>query len=257
MITKRLDQLIGNGAQSDVYAVDNKAIKVFKEHCSKIEVFYEALINSVVESLNLPVPKVCEVIQIENKMAIVMDLIEGVSMEQVIFNDMNNVALYIDEIVDLQIKIHNININAPGFLTMQDRLKQRISQSSILDDSHKKNMLGLLDGFVFGNSLCHGDFHFKNLIKTDQDIIIIDWADATSGSPEADLCRTYLIYELHSPKGFADIYLDLYCKKTNKKRCDILKWLPVIAGARLTEKNETEKEQLLQWIEMDLSDFSK
>lgn len=257
MVTQRLDKLIGKGAQADVYAVDNKAIKVFKEQCSKTEVFYEALINSMVESLNLPVPKIYEVIQIENKMAIVMDLIEGTSMQQVILNDMNNLALYIDKIIDLQIKIHSINISVPGFPTMKDRLKQRISQSPILDNSQKENLQGLLNGFDFGTSLCHGDFHFMNLIKTDQNIVIIDWVDTTSGSPEADLCRTYLLYELHSPKGFADIYLDVYCKKTNKKRGDILKWLPIIAGARLTEKNESEKGQLLQLVEMELSDSSK
>lgn len=253
--TKRLGKLIGKGAQADVYAVDNKAIKVFKEHCSKIEVFYEALVNSVVESIDLPVPKIYEVIQIENRMGIVMDLIEGISMEQVILNDLNNLEFYLDQIIDLQIKIHSINIQVPGLLNMKDRLEQRISQSPILNNSQKKSLHGLLNGFDFGASLCHGDFHLMNLIKTDQNIVAIDWVDATYGSPEADLCRTYLLAELYSPEGFADIYLDLYCQKTNKQRKDILKWLPVIAGARLTERNESEEERLLQWVEMDLDNF--
>lgn len=53
MVYSKLDKLIGQGAQADVYAVGDKAVKVFKEHCSKTEVFYEALINSVVEGLDL------------------------------------------------------------------------------------------------------------------------------------------------------------------------------------------------------------
>jgi thiamine kinase-like enzyme len=126
-------------------------------------------------------------------------------------------------------------------------LASRISQSPILDDSQKGNLPELLNGFDFGTSLCHGDFHLMNLIKTNQHIVIIDWVDATLGSPEADLCRTYLLYRLHAPKSFADKYLDLYCMKTNKSRDDILKWLPIIAGARLSEKNESEKDLLLQY----------
>lgn len=109
-----------------------------------------------------------------------------------------------------------------------------------------------MNGFDIGSSLCHGDFHFMNLMMTDQGIIIIDWVDATSGSPEADLCRTYMLYVLYAPEGFADMYLDVYCRKKNKKRGDILKWLPIIAGARLSEKNEPEQEQLLKWVEMDV-----
>lgn len=248
MVYSKLDKLIGQGAQADVYAVGDKAVKVFKEHCSKTEVFYEALINSVVEGLDLPVPKIYEVIQLDNRMAIVMGLIEGTSMEQVIINDLNNVANNIEKIIDLQIKIHSTQINVPGFLTMKDRIKQRISQSPVLDNSQRQHLQGLLDSFASGNSLCHGDFHFKNLIKTEQDIVIIDWVDATSGNPEADLCRTYLLFALYAPKGFADTYLDIYCKKAKKTQAAILKWLPVIAGARLSEKNEAEREQLLQWV---------
>lgn len=119
LIIKGLDKLIGRGAQADDYAVDNKAYKVFKKHCSKAGVFYEASINSMVESLNLPVPKIYEVIQIENRMAIVMELIEGTSMKEIVLNDMENLNFYIDRVIDLQMKIHSININVSVFPTMK------------------------------------------------------------------------------------------------------------------------------------------
>lgn len=249
MFIKRLDKLIGCGAQADVYAIDNKAIKVFKEQSSKTAVFCEAAIHSMVETINLPAPKIYEVIQIENKMAIVMELIEGISMKQIVMNDMDNLSFYLDTVTNLQEKLHGISVNVPGFPTMKDKFRQRIFLSSLLSDSQKEKLQAMLNGFTIGNSLCHGDFHLMNLIKTENEIVIIDWIDATSGSPEADLCRTYLLYELYSPKGFADMYLDVYCRKTNKNRNEILKWLPIIAGVRLSENNKQEKDQLLQWVD--------
>lgn len=74
----------------------------------------------MVENTRLPVPKIYEVIQFENKMAIVMELIEGTSMMQAILNDLNNIPFYIDSITDLQIKMHSIS--AFGFPTMSDKL---------------------------------------------------------------------------------------------------------------------------------------
>ncbi len=239
MIINKFDKLIGSGAQADVYSVDHKAIKVFKEHCPKSEAFCESAIHSMVENFKLPVPKIYEVIQLENKMAIVMDLIEGTSMQQILINDPNNISFYIDSVTDLQIKIHSID--ALGFPTLKDKSTQRISNSALLNNLQKERLLALLNGFDMGTNLCHGDFHFMNLIMTDQGIIIIDWVDATAGSPEADLCRTYMLYKLSSPKGFADMYMDVYCKKANKNRNDILKWLPIIRRQVIREERIGER----------------
>ena len=49
---------------------------------------------------------------------------------------------------------------------------------------------------------------------------------------EADFVPDLLTICLYAPKGFADTYLDIYCKKAKKTQAAILKWLPVIAGAR-------------------------
>ena len=247
---EKLDKLIGSGAQADVYCVGNKAIKLFKEHCLKAEVFYEAAIHSMVENIKLPIPKIYEVIEYKGRMAIVMDLIEGTSMKQIIRNDINNIDSYIDIIIDLQIKIHSIN--AFGFPKMKDRLPQCITNSTVLNNQQKEKLMVLLNRFNKGISLCHGDYHFNNLIMTNKTLMVIDWVDATCGSPEADLCRTYMLYSLYAPKGFADMYLNVYCQKTNKAHNEILKWLPIIAGARLSEKNEEEKDKLIKWVEMDV-----
>ncbi len=201
----------------------------------------------MVENAALPVPKLYEVIKYENKMAIIMELIEGITMRDQMLKDMANIESYLERIVDLQITIHNRT--GLGLPRMEDRLRRNITVTSLLNAEQKANLVKALDLIEVGNSLCHGDYHFLNLMVAGDKITVIDWVDATCGSPEADLCRSYLLYYIHAPAGFADRYLEVYCRKTGMDRERVLQWLPINAGARLSVKNEAEKEQLLRWVE--------
>lgn len=71
--------------------------------------------------------------------------------------------------------------------------------------------------------------------------------DSTYGCADGDACRTYMIYSLYAPQ-LAELYLTLYCKYSLKEKNDILKWLPVVSAARLSENIANEKEQIMSWI---------
>ncbi|MDD4797679.1 MAG: phosphotransferase [Eubacteriales bacterium] len=103
-----------------------------------------------------------------------------------------------------------------------------------MECERRKNLLRLLESFETDDRLCHGDFHALNLMWTSQGMQIIDWVDAGSGSALADVCRSYLLYLLYRPE-IAQLYLEIYCSKANVAKQRVLMWLPVIAGARLSE----------------------
>jgi len=92
-------------------------------------------------------------------------------------------------------------------------------------------------------------FSYYEFNSTFNGIKVIDWICATSGSPEADIYRTYLLYLL-SNKDFAEIYLETYCKIKKLDKSKILSWATIIAGARLGEyvKDKNEEKILLEII---------
>jgi thiamine kinase-like enzyme len=241
-----LDTKIGEGAQADVYLYNNNAIKVFKENYNKAFVFYEAMITSFIENSGLPISKVHEVLNIDNKIAIKMDYIEGKNLNECLLSDINNAQNYIDIIVDLQIDIHSKNLKLP--LSLKDKLKEKISGNTIIDNNKRKKLLEILNELPEEYSLCHGDFHGNNIINNCNGYYVIDWIDATNGCASADVCRTYMIYSFYS-KELADMYLETYCTRSKRPQEDILAWLPVVAAARLSENNENEKQLILDWIE--------
>lgn len=241
-----LDIKIGEGAQADVYLYNNNAIKVFKEGYNKAFIFYEAMVTSFIENAGLPIAKVYEVLNIDNKIAIKMDYIEGNNLNECLLSDINNAKNYIDIMVDLQIDIHSKNLKLP--LSLKDKLKEKISGNTIIDNNKRKKLLDILNELPEEYSLCHGDFHGNNIINNCNGYYVIDWIDATNGCPSADVCRTYMIYSFYS-KELANMYLDTYCTRSKRPQEDILAWLPVVGAARLSENNENEKQLILDWIE--------
>ena len=48
----------------------------------------------------------------------------------------------------------------------------------------------------------------------------------------------------------ADLYLKLFCKKSDTARQYVEQWLPIVAAAQLTKNNEMEKDFLMKWIDV-------
>ena len=110
-----------------------------------------------------------------------------------------------------------------------------------------------LDAMPNHTKLCHGDFNPSNVIvKEDGSMKIVDWAHATQGNASGDAAITYLEFALKDQK-LADLYLELFCKKSDTAKQYVQKWLPIAAAAQLTKNVPEEKEFLSRWT--DIIDF--
>ena len=58
-----------------------------------------------------------------------------------------------------------------------------------------------------------------------------------------------LVEMMEDPKK-AELYMQIFCKKSDTARQYVNRWLPIVAAAQLTKKKEKEKELLLRWIDV-------
>ncbi|MBP7207950.1 MAG: aminoglycoside phosphotransferase, partial [Mediterraneibacter sp.] len=72
---------------------------------------------------------------------------------------------------------------------------------------------------------------------------------ATQGNASADAAMPYLLFALKDQET-ADLYLKLFCKKSDTARQYVQQWLPIVAAAQLTKDNELEKDFLMKWIDV-------
>ena len=238
-------EIIGQGATTTVYRDGGKAIKMYV-NAPPGEVENEAMLQSYAAKMGLPVPLVYGVREIdESTTALDMEYIPG---KPLLHEGMNKDEGYaaIQTLVKLQCEVHAKN--APGLPTQKDRLSWKINRNSYIDAPAKERLLALLEDLeTKSNKLCHGDFHPLNILYDGKEHWIIDWVDASSGSPLADACRTYIIFKQYL-SHMAGVYLRYFCKEAGARQEDVLAWLPVIAAARMAEGVDERARVLLMGV---------
>ncbi|WP_426980117.1 phosphotransferase [Bacillus pseudomycoides] len=228
---------IGNTAK--IYLYDNKIVKVFKKHFPNTESLYEAKKQEYAYSCGIQVPKVLEVTEIKGRQAIIMEYVIGKTVGDLLIHNMERAEHYISICVNAQQKVHAVVVDSDLLEPMSEKLYRQIKSTHNLDEKQKGKLLRKLDSMVFEPRLCHGDFHPFNLILSNDNVKIIDWVDASAGDIRADVYRTYLLYAQASVE-LAEMYLRIYCKNAGLSRDEVIKWAPIIAGARLSEKVSSE-----------------
>ncbi len=243
----KLEKVIAVRTSKTIYRDGGYAIKVFDEGYSKADILNEALNIARVEETGLSIPGVEEVTKIDGKWAIVTDFIEGKTLARLMAEDHENYAQYMERLVDIQLEMHATP--APEHLNkLLDKMKMKISQTG-LDATTRYELDARLHSMPKHNKLCHGDFNPSNVvIKPDGSYAILDWAHATQGNASADAARTYLLFWLGGDIEGAEMYLDLFCKKSDTAKQYVQKWLPIVAASQSVKGKEEEKEFLMHWV---------
>lgn len=237
-----LGKPIATGNTAEIYLLNNTIVKVFKDYLPETESTYEAAKQKIAYNLGLPVPKILDVTKINGKQAIIMEHIEGRTLGELFLENREQSEVYLRLSIDLQQRIHSVK--ADGLEPMKSKLRRQIESAHRLDEKQKSMLLQKLNSFTYENTLCHGDFHLFNVILTDENMIVIDWVDASVGDIRADVCRSYILYQQFSEE-LAESYIRIYCEKSGLTKKEIMEWAPIIAAARLSENVESEVEERL------------
>lgn len=239
--------LISSSETKCVYRDGDLAIKEFCEGFPKAEVLNEALCNARVEDLpGLHVPKIFGVSVVDGKWSIEKEFIEGKTLEQLMDENPDKIQEYMEQMVDLHLEIHSKA--CPLLNKLKEKTIRALKEEEQLDDSTRYELLTRLDGMPKHTKLCHGDFCPSNIIvKDDGTMYVIDWVHASQGNASADVARTYLLLSLKDSK-LADMYMDMFCEKTDTDKRYVQGWLPIVAAAQLIKKRPEEKELLDKWV---------
>jgi len=247
-----LDNLIAARDTKDIYKDGNKTIKLFKEGISKSNILNEALNTArVEENTDLNIPKLLEVTKIENRWGIVLDYVEGKSLEELMNENPDKVDEYLNLFVDFQLEV--LSKKVPLLGRIKDKFKRKLTDTDMIDENIKYELLQRLDGMKDSNNLCHGDFDPSNIIINENGShYIIDWAHVTMGNAQADAARSFLLFSIQNKEEIGKKYLELFSKKSGISILEIQRWIPIVASTQLM-KNMPNQEFLRHWI--DVVDF--
>jgi aminoglycoside phosphotransferase (APT) family kinase protein len=237
-----LGRLLGSGKEAQIFEYGSRVVKLYPAGGRKEAAFREAAILAGLEGAGLPVPVVWGVRWIDQRWGLVMDRIPGASFAERMSNDPRTMAICLEDMAYLHLRIHTHAAVRLG--SMKTRLALNIRNTAELDPALRTALLHRLHRMRGGDRLCHGDFHPKNVLGEPPAAVVVDWLDATSGDPAADVCRSYLLLELAASE-IAMAYLDTYCRVARISRHRVLRWLPFVAAGRLAENVPHETSRLL------------
>ena len=242
------DKIIAVRNSKTLYRSGDKVIKLFDESYSKADILNEALNQARVEETGLNIPKLLEVTTIDGEWAIVLQYIEGKTLEQLMKANPEKKDEYLKLFVDLQMEVHSKK--APLLNKLKDKMNRKISAAD-LDATTRYDLHTRLDGMPKHDKVCHGDFNPSNIIiSKDGTPFIIDWAHATQGNASADVARTYLLFWLDGDISTAEKYLDLFCKTSDTAKQYVQKWIPIVAASQMVKGKKNEREFLMHWVDV-------
>ena len=232
-----------------IYAAGDRIIKVFDERYTKADVLNEVRNEALVEeNTDLNIPALLEVSHTEEGWCLVRERVEGKTLEQLMQEEPEKLETYMEMFVDLQLDVHKQKVFT--IKRLRHKLMDQINSLKDIDATCRYELSTRLDGMPRHTKLCHGDFNPTNVIvDTKGNFAVIDWAHAAQGNASADAAMTYLLFALEDQK-LADMYIDLFCKKSDTARQYVNRWLPIVAAAQLTKKKAKEKDFLMKWIDV-------
>jgi|GEM_PF-565994 len=224
----------------------------------------EAEATRRVAELGAPAPRVFGTVEIDGRLGIIMELIEGETVNTALRRSPLRIAALARTLAEVHARVHRIT--APDDAgTQLDQLSRKImSARSPLEPRTKEAAVAVLEAMPRGRAVCHGDLHPLNVIMSPhRGPVIIDWDSPSAGNPWCDIARTYLVstggtYHVRgrlertlvgvAGRIFAKEYLQTYSGVTTHPAPapgEFATWLWLNAAARLCEGVEPEKERLI------------
>lgn len=236
-----IGRLLGSGKEAEVFEYGDLALKLYRSIASKASAFREAGNLAILERLALPAPRVHAVGQYDDRWGLLMDRAPGPSFAERMIpsRDMS----YLEAMARLHHAIHGKP--GTGLCSLKARLSVGIRHSQHLDAAARDRLQRQLAALPDDDRVCHGDFHPWNVHGAPGDVMVVDWLDAGSGHPAADVCRTYILIHSADPAA-AMAYVEAYARISGLRAADILAWQAPVAAARLAENVPDETEVLLR-----------
>ncbi len=243
-----LQNPLAHGRTADIYLWDDTHILKLFHHWFPLEdIQYEQAMARAVHASQVKAPAAGEIVQVENRNGLIYERVAGTSMLTLIMQRPWKILGYARQLARLHAQMHSDVFN--GEVPVQRRkIQHKIDHADALTPSIKRKLSDTLNSLPEGDRLCHGDFHPANVLIDGNTENIIDWIDASRGNPLADVARTSVLAlgvaetmqtSNLAMKAFTKLlhatYLRHYFHLRPGGEAEYRRWLPIVAGARLSE----------------------
>lgn len=195
-------EIIGQGANGMVYRIDpDTIVKVYRNPDSLPEIHRERELARAAFVLGIPTAIPYDVVRVGDGYGSVFELLNATSFAKLIINGQKDIDDVAAMSVDLLKLIHSTKVK-PG--TMPDMKAVALDWADFLKDYLPEDKYEKLHRLVAevpeDMHMLHGDYHIKNVMLQDGEVLLIDMDTLCHGYPIFELASMYNAYA-----GYSDV----------------------------------------------------
>ena len=206
-------EVIGQGANGTVYRIDpDTIVKVYMNPDSLPEIHRERELARRAFVLGIPTAIPYDVVKVGEGYGSVFELLSAKSFAKLIKAEPEKLDYYIGLYVDLMKKIHATVVKPED---MPDMKAVAVDWAEFLLDylpEEKANKLvSLMKAIPEDNHMLHGDYHIKNVMMQNGEVLLIDMDTLCHGHPVFELASMFnayvgfLVLEDDGPESFLGV----------------------------------------------------
>ena len=200
-------EVIGQGANGKVYRIDRDTIvKVYLNPDSLPDIQRERELARKAFVLGIPTAIPYDVVRVGDGYGSVFELLNAKSFAKLLINDPSSFDEVVKMSVDLLKKIHSTELK-PG--DMPDMKAVALGWADFLKDhlpaEQAEKLRALIAAVPEDHHMMHGDYHIKNVMLQDGEVLLIDMDTLCMGHPIFELASMFNAYVGYGEPDPADV----------------------------------------------------
>ncbi len=193
-------EVIGQGSNGKVYRIDpDTIVKVYKNPDSLDDIKRERELARTALILGIPTAIPYDVVKVEGSYGSVFELLNATSFAALINEDPKNLDSVVTMSVDLLKKIHGTVVDQGSMPPMKETaMKWATYLKDYLPKEQYDKLYRLFDEVPEDNHMLHGDYHVKNVMLQNGEVLLIDMDTLCVGHPIFEFAAMFNAYEGYS-----------------------------------------------------------
>lgn len=184
---------IGRGANGTVYRVDrDNVVKVYNNADALEDIQHEREMAKLALILGIPTAISYDVVKVGESYGSVFELLNANSFSKILATEPDKFDWCVKEFADMLKRIHGTVVPEGKLSNVKDEARgwARFMRDWLPEETHAK-LTSLIEAVPDSDHMIHGDYHPKNIMLQDGEVLVIDMDTLSVGDPIFELCSVF------------------------------------------------------------------
>ena len=201
-------EVIGEGFNGKVYRIDrDNVVKTYKNADALAEIQHEREVAKLALILGIPTAISYDVVKVGDSYGSVFELLEAKSFSKILANEPEKTDFCVAEYVKMLKKLHTTHVPEGKLPRIKEKVLSAVGKIKDRFGTDGERLYAMTKDIPDTDTMIHGDFHTKNIVRTGNETLIIDMDTLSVGNPIFEfvyMYRAYIGYYEHNPEEIKD-----------------------------------------------------